>query len=120
MRRLFTQTNQTKLIDEGEIIVEADVWLGNKPRINLVSSKKIISTLSFDQIQLLKSSIEYSRPIEAPFKKNDVLGKLTIIIEGKPNIEVDLVAEKDVSQINPILKIFAAIKYLIFGSSLDE
>ncbi len=116
----FTQTSQTKLIDEGEIIVEADVWLGNKPRINLISSKKIISTLSFDQIQLLKSSIEYSRPIEAPFKKNDVLGKLTIIIEGKPNIEVDLVAETDVNQINPILKIFAAIKYLIFGTSLDE
>ena len=116
----FTQTSQKKLIDKGEIIVEADVWLGNKPRINLVSSKKIISTLSFDQIQLLKSSIEYSRPIEAPFKKNDVLGKLTIIIEGKPNIEVDLVAETDVNQINPIFKIFAAIKYLIFGTSLDE
>ena len=58
--------------------------------------------------------------IDAPFKKNEVLGKLTIIIEGKPNIEVDLVAETDVNQINPILKIFAAIKYLIFGTSLDE
>ena len=74
--------SQKKLIDKGEVIVEADVWLGNKPRVNLISSKKIISTLSFDQIQLLKSSIEYSRPIEAPIKKNDVLGKLKIIIDG--------------------------------------
>ena len=116
----FTQTNQKKLVSQDQIIVQADVWLGNKPRVNLVSSKKIISTLSFDQLQLIKSSIEYKKPIEAPILKGNTYGKLVIEIQGKPNIEVDLVAEDNVGPINPILKIFAAIKYLIFGTSLDE
>jgi len=116
----FSQTSQKQLVGEGQIITEADVWLGNKPRVNLISSEKVISTLSFDQIQLIKSSIEYKRPIEAPIKQGETYGKLIINIEGKPNIEVDLVAQENVATINPILKVFAAMKYLIFGTSLDE
>ena len=116
----FSQTSQKLLVDENQVIVEVDVWLGNKPRVNLVSSKKIISTLSFDQIQLIKSSLEYKRPIEAPIKKGEVYGKLIIDIDGKPNIEVELISESNIGSVNPISKVFAAMKYLIFGTSLDE
>ena len=116
----FSQTSQKLLVDENQVIVEVDVWLGNKPRVNLVSEKKIVSTLSFDQIQLIKSSLEYKRPIEAPIKKGEVYGKLLIDIDGKPNIEVELIAQENVGTVNPISKVFAAMKYLIFGTSLDE
>jgi len=116
----FSQTSQKLLVDENQVIVEVDVWLGNKPRVNLVSSKKIVSTLSFDQIQLIKSSLEYKRPIEAPIKKGEVYGKLLIDIDGKPNIEVELIAQENVGTVNPISKVFAAMRYLIFGTSLDE
>jgi len=116
----FSQTSQKLLVDENQVIVQVDVWLGNKPRVNLVSSKKIVSTLSFDQIQLIKSSLEYKRPIEAPIKKGEVYGKLLIDIDGKPNIEVELIAQESVGTVNPISKVFAAMKYLIFGTSLDE
>jgi len=116
----FSQTSQKLLVDENQVIVEVDVWLGNKPRVNLVSSKKVVSTLSFDQIQLIKSSLQYKRPIEAPIKKGEVYGKLIIDIDGKPNIEVELISQESIGSVNPISKIFAAMKYLIFGTSLDE
>ena len=116
----FSQTSQKLLVDENQVIVEVDVLLGNKPSVNLVSSKKIVSTLSFDQIQLIKSSLEYKSPIEAPIKKGEVYGKLIIDIDGKPNIEVELIAENNIGSVNPISKVFAAMKYLIFGTSLDE
>jgi len=58
--------------------------------------------------------------LDAPIIKGNSYGKLLIEIEGKPNIEVDLVAKDDVGTINPIFKVFAALKYLIFGSTLDE
>ena len=45
---------------------------------------------------------------------------LIINIDGKPKIEIALIAEKDVPEINPLFKVFAAAKYLIFGRSLDE
>ena len=116
----FSQTSQKELVSEGQVITQVDVWLGNKPRVNLISSKKVVSTLSFDQLQLIKSSIQYKKPLDAPILKGNSYGKLLVSIEGKPNIEIDLVAEEDVETINPILKIFAALKYLIFGSTLDE
>ena len=116
----FSQTSQKLLVDKNQVIVEVDVWLGNKPRVNLVSSKKIVSTLSFDQIQLIKSFLEHKSPIEAPIKKGEVYGKLIIDIDGKPNIEVELIAESNIGSVNPISKVFAAMKYLIFGTSLDE
>ena len=116
----FSQTSQKELVREGQVIAQVDVWLGNKPRVNLISSKKVVSTLSFDQLQLIKSSIQYKKPLDAPILKDNTYGKLLVSIEGKPNIEIDLVAEENVGTINPILKIFAALKYLIFGSTLDE
>lgn len=116
----FSQTSQKLLVDENQVIVEVDVWLGNKPRVNLVSSKKVVSTLSFDQIQLIKSSLHYKKPIEAPIKKGEVYGKLIIDIDGKPNIEVKLISQESIGSVNPISKVFAAMKYLIFGTSLDE
>ena len=116
----FSQTSQKELVREGQLITQVDVWLGNKPRVNLISSRKVVSTLSFDQLQLIKSSIQYKKPLDAPILKGNSYGKLLISIEGKPNIEIDLVAEENVGTINPILKIFAALKYLIFGSTLDE
>jgi len=116
----FSQTSQKELVSEGQVITQVDVWLGNKPRVNLISSRKVVSTLSFDQLQLIKSSIQYKKPLDAPILKGNSYGKLLISIEGKPNIEIDLVSEENVGTINPILKIFAALKYLIFGSTLDE
>ena len=116
----FSQTSQKQLLDLNQFITKADVWLGSKSSVNLLSSKKVISTLSFDQLQRIKSSIEYSKPIEAPIIKGNKYGKLFIEIDGKPNIEVDLIAEENINSINPILKVFSALKYLIFGTSLDE
>ena len=47
-------------------------------------------------------------------------GKLIIDIDGKPNIEVELISQENIASVNPISKVFAAMKYLIFGTSLDE
>jgi hypothetical protein len=37
----------------------------------------------------MNSSIEYTKPISAPIKKGDKLGKLIIDIDGKPKIEIN-------------------------------
>jgi D-alanyl-D-alanine carboxypeptidase (penicillin-binding protein 5/6) len=116
----FNQTSQQTLVEKNQFIKKVDVWLGSESSINLISAQKLVSTLSFDQIQLMNSSITYTNPISAPIKKGDELGKLIINIDGKPKIEVPLIAEKDVTEVNPFFKIFAAAKYLIFGRSLDE
>ena len=91
-----------------------------KPSVNLIAEKDVISIMSFDQIQLIKSSIQYNKPLNAPITKGDKLGIMLIDIPGKQTIELNLIAEESIGNINPLFKIFSAIKYLIFGTSLDE
>ncbi len=116
----FSQTSQISLLKKNQIIKNIDVWLGEEAKVNLISSQNVLSTLSFDQIQLMKSSIHFATPVSAPVIKGEEYGKLTINIDGRPDIIIPLVAEKNVSKVNPILKVFAAAKYLLFGTSLDE
>ena len=116
----FNQTIQKTIVDKNQLIKNVDVWLGTEPSVNLITDKQLISTVSFDQLQFLESSIEYTRPLAAPIIKGQEYGKLLINIEGKPNIEISLVAEKNIKKINLIFRTFSAIKYLIFGTSLDE
>jgi len=116
----FRETTQKKILFKDQIIKEVDVWLGSKPTINLIVNEDVITILSFEQLKTIKSTIEYEKPISVPIKAGDNLGKMIIEVSGKQNIEVPLVAEKNINIINPILRVFAAIKYLIFGTSLDE
>ena len=116
----FNQTSQTILFEKNQVIKNVDVWLGRESSVDLITDKKIISTLSFDQLQFLKSTIEYTKPISAPVIKGDIYGKLLIDIQGKPTLEIALLAANHVKEVNPIFRIFSAIKYLIFGTSLDE
>ena len=116
----YTQTSQEKLVSYGQIIKNVDVWLGNKSTVNLITDQEVISTVSFDQLQLFETNIQYTKPIPAPFNKGDKLGEMTINIPGKKPILIPLVAETKVNKINPFFRIFAGIKYLIFGTSLDE
>ena len=116
----FKQTTQKILAHKDQIIKNVDVWLGSKPTVNLVVEKDIVSILSFDQLKLIKSTIHYEKPISAPIKAGEKIGSLIINISGKPPMIVPLVADKNINIINPIMRIFAAIKYLVFGTSLDE
>ncbi len=116
----FKQTTQKVLAQKDQIIKNVDVWLGSKPTVNLVVEKDVISILSFDQLKLIKSTIQYEKPISAPIKAGEKIGSLIINISGKPPMIVPLVADKNINSINPIMRIFAAIKYLVFGTSLDE
>ena len=116
----FKQTTQKILAHKDQIIKNVDVWLGSKPTVNLVVEKDIVSILSFDQLKLIKSTIHYEKPISAPIKAGEKIGSLIINISGKPPMIVPLVADKNINTINPIMRIFAAIKYLVFGTSLDE
>ncbi len=116
----FTQTEEIKLFSKNQIIKNVDVWLGNKSSVNLIIEKDVISILSFDQIKSIESTIEYEKPLSAPIKAGEKLGFLHIDISGKKSLSIPLVAEKNINNINPFMKLFAAIKYLIFGTSFDE
>ena len=88
----FNQTSQKILFEKNQVIINVDVWLGRKPSVNLITDKKIVLTLSFDQLQLLKSTIKYTKPISAPVIKGNEYGKLLIDIQGKPTLRNSIIS----------------------------
>ena len=68
----------------------------------------IIDNIYWERIQLFIEG--HVNDIELN-KKNFVLRNLT---------ETKELAANDVNKINPIFRVFSAIKYLVFGTSLDE
>ena len=116
----FRETEIKKILTKDQIIKDVDVWLGNKPKVQMIVSKDVSTILSYDQIKLMNTSIEYEKPIKAPINKNDKIGQMTIKFPGKKSLIIDLVAKNEVKKVNPLFKFFIAIRYLIFGTALDE
>ena len=60
-------------------IDELDVWLGKKDKIGVYINEDVYKTIpkieSLYKKKFLKAVVEYTGPIKAPIKKNDILGK---------------------------------------------
>ena len=63
----------------------------------------------------MKVSINYVGPIQAPIKKNDVLGKLIITYKEEFIEEYELLAFEDVKKLNVFSRLLKSINFLIWG-----
>ena len=57
----------------------------------------------------------YKGPIQAPIKKNDILGKLKITYKNKLIEEYDLFAFEEVKKLNLFSRLIKSINFLIWG-----
>ena len=96
-------------------IEEASVWLGKKDFVNTYVKKDIYKTIPKASKKFLKVSIIYKGPIQAPIKKDDILGKLKISYKDKFIKEYDLLAFEDVKKLNAFSRLMKSISFLIWG-----
>ena len=57
---------------------KVDVWLGKEKQVSVYVNEDIYKTIKKAQKRLLKVSINYDGPVEAPIKKDQIIGKLNI------------------------------------------
>ena len=92
-----------------------DVWLGKEKQVNVYVNEDIYKTIKKAQKRLLKVSINYNGPVEAPIKKNQIIGKLNISYNENIIGEYDLLAANDVKKVNMFSRLMKSINYLIWG-----
>ncbi|WP_415304812.1 D-alanyl-D-alanine carboxypeptidase family protein [Candidatus Pelagibacter sp. Uisw_090] len=103
-------------IAKAEIPVEdVEVWLGKKATVGAYVKKDIYKTIPKSRKRELKVSVVYSGPIQAPIKKDDILGKLKIVYKDKLIKEYDLFAFEDVKKLNVFSRLMKSINFLIWG-----
>ena len=96
-------------------IENIDVWLGKKDTVKTYIKNDIYKTIPKAKKRLLKVSLNYNGPIQAPIKKDDILGKLKLTYNGDLIDEYDLLAYEDVKKLNVFSRLMKSINFLIWG-----
>ena len=96
-------------------IEDIDVWLGKKDTVKTYIKNDIYKTIPKAKKRLLNVSLNYNGPIQAPIKKDDILGKLKLTYDGDLIEEYDLLAYEDVKKLNVFSRLIKSINFLIWG-----
>jgi D-alanyl-D-alanine carboxypeptidase (penicillin-binding protein 5/6) len=96
-------------------IEDIDVWLGKKSTVKTYIKNDIYKTIPKAKKRLLKVSLNYNGPIQAPIKKDDILGKLKLSYDGELIEEYDLLAYENVKKLNVFSRLMKSINFLIWG-----
>ena len=89
--------------------------LEKKNKLKVYVNKDVYKTIPKARKKYLKAVISYYGPLEAPIKKDSIVGKLIISYKGEIVTEHDLLAFEDVKRVNVFSKLIRSINYLIWG-----
>jgi D-alanyl-D-alanine carboxypeptidase (penicillin-binding protein 5/6) len=111
----LTNFDLVEINKSSETIDKVDVWLGTENQIDVYVNEDIFKTIKKAKKNLLKVALKYEGPIEAPIKKDDVIGKFRVVYDEELIGEYDLLAAKDVDKVNVFTRLIKSLNYLIWG-----
>ena len=115
----LSQFATIEIAKKDEKFTDLEVWLGKKETVSVYVNQDIYKTLlkseSLNKKKYLNVTINYTGPIKAPIKKNDVLGKLKITYKDLSVDEYDLFAFENVRKLNVFSRLMKSINFLIWG-----
>ncbi|WP_137701510.1 D-alanyl-D-alanine carboxypeptidase family protein [Marimonas lutisalis] len=94
----FRQFAQKQVIREGEILTEAEVWMGETPTVGLAAQEDVSTLVPVLGADKVPAEIVYTGPFSAPIRKGQELAELIIRPEGLEETRVKLVADRDVQR----------------------
>ena len=118
MDLVFREFKPYLFFEAGQPIDTANVWLGAKPKVDLVLDAPLKMVLSHKERREMKMSLSWQDPIPAPIKAGDQLGKMTIELPYATRT-LAIRAGQDVAPLGLFNRFGAAIKYLIFGAPVS-
>jgi D-alanyl-D-alanine carboxypeptidase (penicillin-binding protein 5/6) len=115
----LSQFATIEIAKQNQIFTDLEVWQGKKAIVNAYINQDIYKTLlkseSLNRQKYLKVTVNYKGPLKAPIKKDDVIGKLTIVYKNELVSEHDLFAYEEVKRLNVFSRLIKSINFLIWG-----
>tara|TARA_B100000700_G_scaffold276296_1_gene322732 strand:+ start:1068 stop:2198 length:1131 start_codon:yes stop_codon:yes gene_type:complete len=102
------------IFKKNQIIDYIKVWKGKKDNLSIIIPNDVDLLLDIPGRRGIKVEYKYNEPIYAPIFKGDVVGSLDIIIQGRKNIKLDLLAGEDVSHVNFLNSFVRSLDYLLY------
>ncbi len=107
----------TVLYSAGQTVETADVWMGVKNKIPLLSETDVAITVPRALIKDIIVEVVYKTPLQAPVSVGDPVAKIVVKIPGKPEKEYPLIAGESSKKIGFFSRIGSAFNYLVFGGA---
>ncbi|MDC0940644.1 D-alanyl-D-alanine carboxypeptidase [Candidatus Pelagibacter sp.] len=92
-----------------------EVWQGKEDKIDVYTDQDVYKTIKKAKKKLLKVSIKYEGPIEAPIQKGEKVAILKVVYDDEIVGEYDLLASKEVKKVNFVSRLLKSLNYLIWG-----
>ena len=113
----FREFGNYALFKGGDVVTDADVWLGQNPSVPLLIENDLTLTLPKKARRDMKVKVTFEGPVPAPVQKGQRLGTLTISAPDVDTLEIPLVAGDDVQRLGLMGRLGAALDYILWGSS---
>jgi D-alanyl-D-alanine carboxypeptidase (penicillin-binding protein 5/6) len=111
----FREFNDYQLFAKGDKVDDAEVWLGSEAKVPMTVDKDLLVTLPRRVRKDMKVTVAYDKPIAAPIKKGEPIGKVVVTVPDMPPAETPLVAGADVSRMGPVGRIAMVAANLIWS-----
>ena len=111
----LTNYDLVKISNTNESLHKVDVWLGKENSVDVYTNQDIYKTIKKAKKKLLKVSVKYEGPIEAPIKKDEKVAILKVVYDDELIGEYDLLAAKEVKKVNFVSRLLKSLNYLIWG-----
>jgi len=111
----LTNFDLVNIANANEPFNRIEVWLGKDNTVQVYTNEDIYKSIKKAKKKLLKVSIKYNGPVEAPIKKDEKVAILKVVYDDELVGEYDLFAHKEIKKINFISRLLKSINYLVWG-----
>lgn len=111
----FRNFRTEPLVEAGATIAELPVWHGSESTVKVTTDKRFNIITPRSGKRKMVATVTYEKPVLAPIKTGDVLGRLKVTLPGLAPQEVELVAAEEVGKGNIFSRAVSSLIYLIVG-----
>jgi len=108
----FREFKTGKIANAGQIVGEAEVWIGAADTVPLAPKDDVIATAPFGGLDKMKVTVRYDGPIEAPIALGQPIAELIVEAPDMPPVSTPLVAAAAVDRGGLISRVTAAVMTL--------
>jgi serine-type D-Ala-D-Ala carboxypeptidase (penicillin-binding protein 5/6) len=94
----FQNFDTVKLYSKGQVVQQPEVWKGSSSTVKIGFTQDVMVTVPKGVVGKMKPVLERKDPLVAPLPQNSQVGTLKMMVDGKPLLELPVVALEEVSQ----------------------
>lgn len=111
----FREFDNYSLLKAGAAVTTAEVWLGKKATVPLVSDRDVTATMRRSDRKAMSVKVEYEGPVRAPIVQGQPIANMRVVAPDIEDKVFPLYAGADVERLGPLGRITAAVGHLIWG-----